>query len=376
MHRLLVLLIILGFFEYLSAQKPGYILTDTAFVTVEILPQNDRVSAETCQARFRNSAYFKTFTPDDILGYSCGNKVYEVYILKSGNDFSKKFLQKFINGDFPVYYLKDEQGQHFYILNDARQPIELTAKNGEYKEELSTYFHASGETIGQLHFALNRQGILQAADAMQPPGKRTRKPGLLLDIKSGITFQKLPLKNLNGLPVSWKQFTAISMTYSFGIDIPFPGERPFSFHQEVCYNKFTDEFKLGPDPPDYQLIQDYSVLSLPASIRYTWGLNRWSGFVNAGVQLDIPLNGNNLGWLIIDGIANSEEGNYATLEYISYEKFQPGITAGFGLNYKLNKQFTATGGFNYSGISNVTAGNSGFENQFNIKVGIAYRLKK
>jgi len=204
---------------------------------------------------------------------------------------------------------------------------------------------------------------------------RIKRPALSLTLQSGVTSQHLPLDLQVGLPSDWDEFKASSITYSMSADIPLMKYRPLTYHQEICFNKFVNDYQKGSDPPESQLIQDFSVISLPAMVRYTFGPKKFTGFINAGVQVDIALNKNNIGWLILDGNANSGY-DAASIEYMSYSTIQPGVTAGFGFGYKLSKNVVLNSEFRYSSVFNVLPDKSGTESQSVFKVGVTYNIFK
>lgn len=347
-----------------------------------------------------NQSQAITYTPEQILAYGYGKTDFVSIRIKSGNDSVKKFLLAIVQGDSPVYYLEDETGKHFYILGVQKELVELIKKNGEYKQQLATYFEAPGGVIPRIHSGLSRNGVIQAVKIMKeasmevvhdgfenqnPEQKvltikqkqrlRTKKPLLSITLQSGITLQRLPLDLHAGLPLAWDKFKSNSITYSLAADMPLIKYWPVTYHQEICFNKFVNDYRQGSNPPNNQLIQDCSVISLPAMVRYTLGRKKLTGFINAGAQIDIVLNKNNIGWLIISG-DDISVGDRVTIDYMSYKTIQPGFTAGFGINYKLNKKLAVSSEFRYSNIFNVLPGKAGTESQSVFKAGIAYNIFK
>jgi len=110
-------------------------------------------------------------------------------------------------------------------------------------------------------------------------------------------------------------------------------------------------------------------------VRYTFGRKDLKGFVNAGIQIDISLNKDNVGWLVT-GSNSGEPGASVTFGYATYNTVQPGFTAGFGASYDLNTQFALNVEYRYSFIGNVSADMVGLENQSALKAGITYSIFK
>jgi len=400
LRKLFLLLIGSGLSFVIYGQELGYIKNDSAYISCDIYPQSDLKSAKTCIVRFNNTSNDITYSPDQIYAYGYGKTDYYSLKIVSGNDTIKRFLEAIVQGDSPVYYLAGEDGIHFYILNNKKELVELVEDNDAYKQQLATYFEAPAEIVPRLHFGFTQSGVIQTikfikGSSLEIVGVRTenagpvqealsikerkrmriKRPVLSFTAQSGITSQTLPLDLKVGLPVGFDEFKASSTTYSMSADIPLLKYWPLTYHQEISFNKFVNDYRRGSDPPDYQLIQDFSVISLPAMVRYTFGPKKFTGFINAGLQVDIALNKNNIGWLILSGNASSGYGA-ATIEYMSYSTIQPGITAGFGLSYKLSKKVALNSEFRYSSVFNVLPNKSGTEGQVTLRAGIVYSIFK
>jgi hypothetical protein len=399
MRRLIIFLLITGLYNSISAQKLGYIRNDTAYISGDIFMQNGKRSATTCKFRLYSESPIMTYSPDQILAYGCDKKDYYSFSVKSGNDSVKRFLLAIVQGDSPVYYLKDKSGKHFFILK-KKELVELVKKKGEYKKQLAEYFDISPAVTSHVHNRFSKQGIKQTIKFMKsveveiisgkPDGKGESHQKVVIKKKStkiavafpnvtfqaGVTWQKLPLDLGVNLPSEWNTVEAQSITYSLAANVPVLANRPFYYRQEINFNKFVTNYTQGANPPDYQLIQDYAVLSLPAMLGYAVYGKKLTFTISAGVQFDISLNKNNIGWLKTGEGGNILSGNEVETGYLTYASFRPGITAGLGLNYKINKQFAAVCEARYSRISGLLPDYAGIESQLVIKAGISYYLGK
>ena len=400
MRKLFLYFIVSGISLVGSAQELGYIQNDSAYISCDIYPQSEVKSSKTCMVRLKNTSQVITYTPEQIHAYGYGKTDYYSLKIVLGNDTIKRFLDAIVQGDSPVYYLADESGNHFYILNDKKELVELVKDNDEYKQQLAAYFEAPAEIIPRIHFGFTRSGVIQTVKLMKgsslevvsdgsetiiPEKKaltikqkrrmRIVRPLVSITLQTGLTVQKLPLDLQVGLPATWDEFKGNSITYSLAADIPIIKYWPVTYHQEICFNKFVNNYRQGSDPPEYQLIQDFSVISLPAMVRYTLDRKKFKAFVNAGVQIDIALNKNNVGWLILSGDAISGYDG-SSFEYMNYSTFQSGITAGFGFSYKLSKSLAINSEFRYSSVFNVLPNKSGTERQSAFKAGITYNVFK
>lgn len=400
MKKILLFLIISGISLVINAQELGYIKNDSAYIACDIYKQNEGKSAKSCIARLKNSSQDIVYSPDQILGYGYGKTDYYTFNIILGNDTIKRFLEAIVNGSSPVYYLAGENEIHIYILNKNKELVELVKDNDEYKQQLATYFEAPAEILPRIHFGFTRNGVIQTVKLMKgsslevvndgsetiiPPKKaltikqkrrmRIIRPLLSISLQTGLTVQKLPLDLQAGLPTSWDEFKGNSFTYSLAVDIPIIKYWPVTYHQEICFNKFVNDYRRGSNPPEDQLIQDFSVISLPAMVRYSFGEKNFKAFINAGLQIDIALNKNNVGWLKLRG-DNTSGFDAATIAYRSYNKIQPGITAGFGIHYKLSKELSINSEFRSSSVFNILPDKSETEHQSTIKAGITYNIFK
>jgi hypothetical protein len=399
MRNLLLALIVSGISLSIYGQKLGYIKNDSASVSCDIYKQSEAKSANSCIVRLANNSLY-TYTPEQILAYGYGKTDYYSLKIKSGSDTVRKFLLAIVQGELPVYYLNDINGKHFYILNSNKSLIELIKEDGEYKHQLAAYYNASTDTIPYLHNRFNVYGMKRTIKSLQAEGLKANttayeknnvnsngsknmaqseiadKPILSLTFQSGFTAQKLPLQiDIDaGVPESWDSFKSKSITYSLAADIPVLKYWPVSYHQEVSYSKFVNDYKKGTEPPDIQLIQNFSVLSLPMMFRYTLEKKKLGYFVNAGVQIDVALNKNNVEWLILNANDFSSTSNGVITGSMDYATFQPGITAGFGINYKADKNLYLSTEFRYSRIHNVLPSASGIESLYIFRLGITYNI--
>jgi hypothetical protein len=400
MQKLFLILIISGISFGVFAQKLGYIRNDSAYISGEIYIQSEIHSATSCMFKRNPEALIVTYTPDQILGYGYDKIDYYSIKIRSGSDSVTRFMLAIVQGDSPVYYLNEGNGVRFFIVGSNKEMVELVEKNGEYRQQLATYFEAPAAIIPQIHDGFNKPGIIRTVKFMKeasleiahkefesgaPQQKtlsikqknrmRTKWPLLSISLQSGVTMQNLPLDLHAGLPADWDKFKSNSITYSLSADIPLIKYWPVTYHQEVCFNKFVSDYRIGTIVPDYQLIQDFSVISLPAMIRYAMGRKKFSGFIEAGMQFDLSMNKNNIGWLILSGDNNSGYSDFFIV-HKNYSTFQTGITAGFGISIKLSKVMAINSEFRYSNVLNVLPDNPGPERQFALKAGITYNIFK
>jgi Outer membrane protein beta-barrel domain len=388
MKQFILLLIIAGIKVNLFSQTSGYILKDSAYLSGYIDVQSGKKAFTSCKFSLTKTSGVVNYTPDKVSGFGYGKNNYYSMIVKTDSTINRMFLLAIDQGDFPVYYLNAKSGKHFYILDEKKELVELIREKGKFKKQLAVYFEVPTAEIQTIHTSFSKTGITKTIKILKdvrlaqvviaPSSKKklTEKPVAIVSIQSGVTFQQLPIDLHAGLPVSWDDLKASSVTYCLAVDIPVSKNWPLTFHQEICYNKFVTNYKQGAQPPDDQLVQNSSVISIPEMLRYTIGRNKkFTGFINAGIQLDFILNKNNIGWLKLEAGENNT-GVTFTSNYLDYQNIQPGITGGFGIIYKLNKNLSLNSEFRYSRVINVLPRYAEAENQYVLKVGIAYNFYK
>jgi opacity protein-like surface antigen len=111
-------------------------------------------------------------------------------------------------------------------------------------------------------------------------------------------------------------------------------------------------------------------------LRYTLGRKKLNGFINTGVQLDIALSRDNAGWLVIGESNSGTSVEEVSVGNLNYNTIQPGITAGAGMNYNMNKNTSLNCEFRFTANNHVYEGMTGNEKQYLFKAGITYKIFK
>ncbi len=397
MKKWLFLLLTVSVCFNVKGQKYGYIQTNDKYISGFVYPGSGSKKAHVCKFSKYSKGEVVEYTPAELSAYGYGNTDFVSMPVKP--DTVKMFLQVLVKGDHPVYYLRDKKEKIFFISSPRNELVRLNSKDGEYKHQLAAYFEAPDEAVKYIHGFYTKRGILKSANILKgialtevvPTSETIKKESKVLTIKqkrwmlekkpivsislqSGVTTQRLPLDLHAELPENWDMIKATSPTYSLAVDLPILKYWPLTFHQEICFNKFVTDYTNGSEPPDFQLIQNFSVISLPAMLRYTIPCNKLTLYVNAGLQLDVALNKNNIGMLIVGN--GTDITNPATTYYYDYNTIQTGVTIGFGGSFKLNKSLSLISEFRYSRVYDVLPDKSGTERQAAFKIGIVYPFFK
>ena len=151
--KLLLLFIFLFTFVQINAQtdfRAGYVIkenNDTLFGEIDY--RGDFSMGERCRFRLNEKERVNIFYPNEILGYRFNDSKY--FVSKEVND-KQVFLEYLVNGEINIYYLRDNNGDHYFLDKEGSTITEI-----RYNEEIryignTQYLHKSTEHIGLLNF--------------------------------------------------------------------------------------------------------------------------------------------------------------------------------------------------------------------------------
>ncbi|GHT74106.1 hypothetical protein AGMMS50262_06420 [Bacteroidia bacterium] len=177
MKKVIVILVVFLSVCYVQAQtdyRPGYVITlagDTLFGQIDY--RDDYTMGRICRFEFPDNAK-KEFPPNEIQAYRF---IDSKYYVSREFDGQCHFFEFLVKGRMNIYYLRDENGDHYYIEKEDDKMIELT-----YKEELVSKKDAGGLGIEKKYKIESKKhvGILfvETSDAPQLKNEITkiRKP--------------------------------------------------------------------------------------------------------------------------------------------------------------------------------------------------------
>ena len=163
-----MLLILTGLINAQTDFRPGYVIKpsgDTLFGKIDY--RGDLLMGEVCRFKINDKENEIRYSPDDIIGYRFNNSKY--YISKEVKG-KRLFLEFLIKGKVSIYYLRDNNGDHYFIEKDGVRITEIP-----YKEEIrhkgdTAYFYESTEHIGIMKY------YMQDAPEFQSRIERMGKP--------------------------------------------------------------------------------------------------------------------------------------------------------------------------------------------------------
>lgn len=141
---LLLILLLLSVLS-LKGQKdfrPGYIINISGDTLVgEIDYRGELKMGLKCIFREKGNE-IKEYSPSEILGYRFKNSKY--YITKEIGE-KQYFLEYLINGEVDVYYLRNEEGDHYYVEKKGKTLKELKYNKGYIRKEGKSYLYETTE---------------------------------------------------------------------------------------------------------------------------------------------------------------------------------------------------------------------------------------
>lgn len=169
--RLLFLVIVLTT-QFLVAQtdfRPGYVITEIGDTIVgEIDYRGDLLMGQLCKFKSNESNIVIEYLPDEIIAYRFTDSKY--YASKEIVS-TKVFLEILIKGKANIYYLRDENGDHYYIDKEDLPLTEIP-----YKEEIKTDHGTNYLSQSKTHIGILTYYMQDAPLDFQAKIKKIKKP--------------------------------------------------------------------------------------------------------------------------------------------------------------------------------------------------------
>lgn len=147
--------------------RPGYIIKtseDTIFGQIDY--RGDLLMSRVCKFKEKDNA-IKDYSPNDISAFRFIDSKY--YISKKING-KIEFLEFLIKGKLNIYYMRDENGDHYYLDKDDVQLTEILYDEGVKYIGDRKVFYESKKHIGLLYY------YMKDAPKLQSEINRIRKP--------------------------------------------------------------------------------------------------------------------------------------------------------------------------------------------------------
>ena len=139
--------------------RPGYIIQlngDT--LTGEIDYRGDLLMGNTCRFKAKGSNQKTAYSPYDIDAYRFNGSKY--FVSKEVNG-KKLFLEFLIQGEINIFYLRDENGDHYYLEKDTTGIVEIPYEEKIMEKDHTKYFYQSTKHIGILTYYMQGSQALR-----------------------------------------------------------------------------------------------------------------------------------------------------------------------------------------------------------------------
>lgn len=164
---LLGLLISNGILQAQTDFRPGYIVKttgDTIFGQIDY--RGDLLMSILCKFKDVDNT-IREYSPDDIVAFRFLDSKY--YVTREINN-KKSFIEYLIKGKINIYYMRDENGDHYYLDKEDIQLTEIPYEEGIKYVDYKRVFHASKKHIGLLNY------FMQDAPDLQSRIQSVKKP--------------------------------------------------------------------------------------------------------------------------------------------------------------------------------------------------------
>ncbi len=138
--------------ELLNAQidfRPGYIIKNTSDTLYgEIDYRGELLMSSICRFRDTDNT-INEYSPSELTAYRIIDSKY--YVSKEINH-KKVFLEFLIKGKVSIYYMRDDNGDHYYLDKEDEKLIEIPYEAGTKFVGYKEVFYESKKHIGLLNY--------------------------------------------------------------------------------------------------------------------------------------------------------------------------------------------------------------------------------
>lgn len=333
-HYLLLLFIFLG--ATVHGQKYSYYSTDSVtYVNAKLIGGGDLNNSKFI--RVKKKGELVKYTPYEVEEYAFKDgRVYVSKEIQITGFPDKVFLERLATGDVTLYYYKGENTKMFFIENDSLGLVELPKhkqdKNKAYKDELlniTADFPRAGKAVSLLNYRKKPLSNFL---------KRYNQLDLFPELKYGLLLGSETAKLVPGNNSELKKLKEIDLKFNqglaFGIFLDYPlAMSDFSLHSEVFYSHHRFNFFDSTPGTDLDFVATTSTLHIPLFIRFSPQKQKFQPFLNAGSVISFNIRNQSL----LSKTSKSENLiEIRLVEENSISPFQIGLSAGGGMEYRLN----------------------------------------
>lgn len=316
---LLGLLISIGILNAQTDFKPGYVIKatgDTVFGQIDY--RGDLIMNGLCKFKNDNNT-IKEYSPDDIVAFRFLDSKY--YVTKKINN-KKSFMEYLIKGKINIYYMRDENGGHYYLDKEDTQLTEIPYEEGIKYVDDKQIFYESKKHIGILNY------YMQDAPEIQSKIQSVKKPehqtliklaedyhNVVCDGEKCIIYEKeVPLLKISITPfIGLAKYNGYDkLATEFGGYLyfwaPRTSEKLF-FKTGLVYNKISEDGT------------DLTVFKIPIQLQYIFRAHKLQPHISGGI-------------------------NFFNTKLEDYKSISNSLSLNAGLNYQISTKISIISSFN------------------------------
>jgi hypothetical protein len=322
-----------------SQAQNDYYATDSLIISgVKLVEGGEIINSRFCQIKKGESII--RFTPEEITEYGFGNGVsYFSREIKLNGTPVRVFLRRLVQGKINLYSFKNELVR-MYIIEDENMmltyiPIKEFTTRQNYRDVLSQAMAdcpATENTIKLVRF--NHHSMTELVNRYNNCIDKPF-PYFRFGILAGYQLSRLnvPGKFKNDLTYQFKYKYESSIHAGAFAEIPIRTS-DFSVFTEVSFSKVGYSYTRRTNRTDVDFVTNLVSATIPLMLRYNMPVNKVRPFFQMGGSIQAHIRNESM--LFETNI----ERNTATIVMIASSPLQsninPGLTAGTGLEFKLN----------------------------------------
>ncbi|MCD4730690.1 MAG: hypothetical protein K8R74_08830 [Bacteroidales bacterium] len=160
-----ILFLLINFCSFSQSDyQPGYVIKTNSDTLIGLINNKSlKKLSKSCIFKETEKSQQQKYNPEDLIGYKFTNGKYYISKKIYSNDNSKYvFLEFLINGKADLFYLKDTDGQHYFIQNENDSLYELLNTNSDIFVNSNRYIRENKEYIGILKNAFRDSREIQS----------------------------------------------------------------------------------------------------------------------------------------------------------------------------------------------------------------------
>jgi hypothetical protein len=270
--RIFYISIIIGLLPVFASAQSDYILIDSTLqVGVTLIDQGSTENSESCVLQRKNGDTIR-YSPYQVTEYGFRNgKIFKSFNIQVPGQQKRYFLQVYRSSLVTIYFLKSKlhKKQFYYTLHSGDSLFAITKNKKEFRNLLTKAAGENSQLQKNIRFVkLNQAGVSAFMDYCNNY-ETNYFPRLSFGVISG--FKNTTLSML-AIGENFARDIKIKGTaIPFGIFADFPiNHGKTSVHPEIwfCQNTFSQNFDYNGI--SYSLKGNYSYVSFPLLIRYTF----------------------------------------------------------------------------------------------------------